>query len=1255
MEQYELTLSQRSINELQSFYSDTSISVICGAVIFEEKLDADVLAAAAERLIEKHDALRMRFVTEKGRTVQYAESGYAKPERMNFASRQEMREYCGGQAHTAFKNDGSQMFRMTVFTIPDGTGIMLCASHLISDAWTYSILAADVYNICRSMMNGEADVSDSRSYIDYIQKDRQYVLSEKYEADRAYWRKKYSGAIEQTPVRACRRCNTGISAKRFSAVLSDGLCSRTAEFCGENNISSAVLFEAAAIIYLAKLNSGNKSVTVGIPVLGRSSSADKKTAGMFISTIPLTIEVNKNESVLSVMRNISETKREIFRRRRIPYSEILRDIRAEKGFTGRLFDVMVSCQNARTNIKASTEWFSNGYSELPISIHFDDRDGCGRYTVNIDYQTDIFPDEAEIGLIFDRIVYIITQMIGNRDTAVSDISVIPENERKMLLHTFNDTSVPLPDKCVHEAFSEISEKYPDRTALVFHGEKYSCRQLDEMSDALVHYLIDSGIKRNDIVPIISKRSPYVIIAMLAVLKAGGAYMPVSPKYPHERIRTMLENVSAKIALVCGYECGFVPSAELESFDYSYTSEACYESSCSDDMCYVIFTSGSTGKPKAAAVTHRNVMNYCAENRFNVVGNIISDKERGIVSVTDIVFDIFVTESILPLLNGITVYLADDEQALSQKGLAGLVCDSMADIIQTTPTKMRSFMLDKKELGYLSGFRKIILGGEELTPDFCRELKKYTSADIYNIYGPAETTVWASAAPADENDIVIGKPLANTRIYIMDNGSELLPIGTAGEICISGECVGKGYFNEPLLTSEKFVPDPFVHGKTMYRTGDMGLVRADGNIEFFGRRDSQIKLRGLRIELGEIESVFGSFEPIQHSAVVCRTDANGEKYLAGFYTSEKAVDEKLLRAYISRRLPSYMVPRVFVRLAEMPLTASGKTDRKALQSIGINFAENAENYTAPSSEREEILCGLAAKVLGIKRVGIEDDFFELGGDSFSAMEFTALADSCGIVFSLKKVYECRTVKALCASLSEERSRKSRQLNALMKYPQRRTAEDLMIFSAFEKLTNAVYSFGVTGLDGLDLNNGRYIFCPNHESDLDCMWVMAALSRAVNINEICALIAAEHLDDPLHKMFFRISGGIPIERKGEFMPSLNRAVNVIRKRKRFMIIHPEGTRTRDGRLGQFKKGAALVSVKSGVKIVPVYIEGAGEIYPVCRRLPHLFDIRKAERYPLHISFGTPISPEGKTAEGLTEELRSAIISLGGSEAHGNRYRR
>lgn len=1230
MGKFGLTPAQRNIDDMQRFYSGTAISVLCGAVIFEEKLEPKLLFRAARLVIRRQEALRLRFCTENGRTVQYVSSeGGEDIAFAEFADENALRSYCQSQARLPFSCDG-EMFRMTVFALPERTGIMLCASHLIADAWTYSVLAHDVYEIYGQLSRGENADTEVQSFTSAAERRNSGKALEKQRDDLRFWVEKYADGASPTPVRTYRREETDASAERYTTIIPHDISAAVKSFCKENNVSEAVVFEAALVIYLSKINS-RSTVTIGVPVLGRSGAREKSTAGMFISTLPLTVDIGDHTDEL--FKNISNGHRDIFRHRDVSLGEILHGIKEKSGGSGRLFDAAFSFQNSRTDIPAKTEWFGNGWLEVPLSVHIDDRDSLGSFTLTIDHRTAVFPQSGEVELLAQRFIHILKQVVSGKN--IEKISVLPDDEFDMLIKRFNETGVGFAsDKCVHEAFSELAAKTPDRTALVFRGKSFTYAQLEEMSGALAAFLRDKGISRGDIVPIISVRSPYLIIAMLAVMKTGGAYMPVSPEYPAERIRFMLKNVGAKLALVCGADVDISEEIQLESFDYSYVSDTAPVKASPEDICYVIFTSGSTGKPKGTLISHRNVMNYCSSNRFNVVGGILGEDIRSIVSVTDIVFDIFVTESILPLLNGITIYLADDEQAASQRSLGRLIEESGAQVIQTTPTKMRSYLFDESYLGHLSKLKVIILGGEEFPPSLCTKLKKLTNAKLYNIYGPAETTVWSAFAAADEADMTIGKPVANTRIYILDEKMKPVPVGIGGEIFISGSGVGKGYLGEEKLTAERFLPDPFFIGETMYRTGDMGIMRTDGNIGFLGRKDFQIKLRGLRIELGEIENALCSFGGITNAAVVCRTDGRGEKYLAAFYTGAYA-DERELRRFLSERLPAYMIPNCFAHLAKMPLTASGKTDRKALPEVV--FAPSEREYTAPKNDAERKLCTYAAKVLGIERVGAEDDFFELGGDSFSAMELTALAMQDGFAFTPKDIYIHRTARKLAAM--EKSSEKRTDYGV---YPMERTSGDRRLFAAFAKLSHSLYSFKVTGLERLHPNE-KYILCPDHESDLDCMWVWTALGKTAKLDEVCALIAAEHLEKPVPKRVFRITGGIPIERKGDFAPALERALEVLTGEKRFLLIHPEGTRTRSGRLGKFKKGAALLSKKSGVKAVPVYIGGSGRIFPVYRNSPRLFDVEKLKKYSLTIEFGEPIDPKGRSSEEITEKLFRAVSEM------------
>lgn len=1241
MKLYPLTTSQKNILNIQQLYPDTSISNICGALIFNGKLDVGLLEQAVNEEIRLQDGMRLRFCKSNGETVQYVSSCRCeKYDFRKFDSPDELKRFGDEYALSPFELFDSCMYRATLFELCGKSGVLLCASHLISDAWTCSILANDILHIYNRLVGKEDAVLSERSYADYAQREQKYFNSEKYELDRAFWTEKYSKLPDPGPVKLIRTASVSPAAGRFSTVLPTELSTETDRFCKENGLSRAVVFETAVLAYLASINKENRSVTIGVPVLNRNNPSEKRTVGMCILTVPVTIEISDGESMLSLCGKTAACHRQVFRHRRYPYVDILKNLRGSKDFSGNLFSVMVSCQNAATDINASTCWFPNGFSENPLSVHFDNRDSSDSYTITLDYQKDIFQSEEEISLLAERIILIIKQLTEASDMTLEEISILPDEEYRKVVYDFNNTYADYPkDKCVHELFSVQAEKTPNKTALVFENEEFTYRRLDEMSDSIAVLLRERGIKHGSIVPVISVRSPYIIVAMLGILKAGGAYMPVSPSYPRDRIEYMLETAGAGLSLTYGCSFGLTEEIDLQGIDYSHIIKTPYNVNNSDNLCYVIFTSGSTGKPKGVSVSHRNVVNYCAENRYNVVGKIIGKDAKSIISVTNFIFDIFVTESILPLLNGITIYLANDAQCVSQELLGKLVTESGAEIIQTTPTKMRSFISDRSKLDYLSVFKTIILGGEEFPSDLYEKLRKYTSAEIYNIYGPAETTVWSSVQRVDACGISIGRPVANTHIYILDSSGRPRPVGIDGELCIAGDGVGKGYINRPELTAEKFIPSPFVKGEIIYRTGDSARMNADGSIDFLGRIDSQVKLHGLRIELCEIESVMSSFEGIRLAAVSDIHSDDGRHYLAGYFVSDGVTDIGALRAYLSSRLPAYMVPNYFMRLDEMPLTASGKTDRKGLPAPDIT--NHSAEYIPPETEKEKILCGILSELLGNNRVGVTDDFFEIGGDSLTMIEYSAAAQEAGIAFPIQYAFECHTVRELCGKL-EHCDSVSTHTERLGDYPEPRSVGDMRLLRLFAGFTRFFYDFEVSGLEKLDVGK-RYIFCPNHESDLDCMWVWTALSGFADINKTCALIAREHLDKKLPRIVFRLAGGIPIDRSGDFVPSMNRALKVLETEKRYILIHPEGTRTRTGALGKFKRGAAVISADSGISIVPVCINGAYEIFPPNKKLPRLFNFRKLGKYPLKISFGVPVDAKGKSTERITEEIRRQITEM------------
>lgn len=1017
----DLTIPQTNIWNLQTYYKGTSIVNNCGAVIFEKHCDAALLRQAINKIIELQDGLRLQFCEKNGQPFQYCKA-YTESIDIpykNFSTWQAFETF--GQKYSKIPMDGldQPVYRFLIFDVENKSGVFLCASHLISDAWSIGIIAGKIGEYYDLLEQNKEITDKEHSYMSFCKGEQEYLNSEKYSKDEAFWLDAYQEQPSVAFIKPAKGLAKKPEANRYSYLLSKEQTQTIDTFCKEHRVSQAVLFECAIILYLSKINSENANITIGIPVLNRTGREEKNAIGMCISTTPLSVTLNPKLTVKELFEIVTAKHFQIFRHQKFPYAHLLKKLHDKHHFSGNLYDVMVSFQNAKMDspIEAKTKWFGNGYCEVGLAWHVDNRDKKDHYTINVDYQTDLFQDEQEIEYLTQRMFYILEQMIHAPQSCIEAVEIVSQAEKIKMIAGFNDTFCQYQsEQCVHGLFAEQVRKNPDKVALVFQNQSFTYQQLDEKSNVLAGILKEKGICRGDIVPIISKRSWHVIAAMLGILKAGAAYMPVDPTFPKDRIEYMLELSEAKICLTYGYQQRLkAETLDLEEVNYDAVATNIPFVSQPNDPCYVIFTSGSTGKPKGVCLTHRNVCNYANANPNNIVVNCLAKNRKSIVSTTNIIFDIFVTESLMPLLNGVTIYLADDQQAVSQKLLNQLIVDNQIEVLQTTPTKMRAYLADKNEIQYLTQLKTIILGGEALTADLYTQIRKNSNAQIYNMYGPTETTVWSTNKEVTDADITIGKPIANTQIYILDEHQKVVPIGIAGELCIAGDGVGMGYVNRPDLTQERFIDNPFCAGTKMYRTGDLACWRNNGEIEYLGRIDTQVKIRGLRIELGEIESVMNEYPNIQIAAATDQKDDTGRQYLVGYYVAKGKVDEKELRQHLLAKLPKYMVPNYFVELETMPMTASGKIDRKNLPVPQINTV--ADDYIAPVTDQEVLLCKVLEELFEMEKISVTDDFFEIGGDSLRAIEYVAKAHHQGIELSLQDIFDYPTVRQMCEHLAK----------------------------------------------------------------------------------------------------------------------------------------------------------------------------------------------------------------------------------------------
>ena len=950
-----------------------------------ESLDVERFQNAVNKLIERHESLKTHFENQNGHIMQVIdESANVTVEAL---SSDDVLSFI-----RPFDLEKAPLIRVGYYK----NTVMIDIHHIISDGGTMPVFFKELNELYMGR-----DINTN-----IVQYGEFAVQEVNLEESKKYWLSVFDDEIPvlELPADIARTDKQSFKGNSVYDLIDIGLHNKITAKCKELNITPYVFYMSCFNILLSKF-SGNEDIVVGMPVSGRDSHF-LNTIGMFVNTVALRNKPEGNKTVIDLFNEVKANSVSAIDNQNYPFGELVKKLGVETSGRNPLFDVMFAYQSEQM----TDVIFGDKKAELlPVPITsakcdftFNIMPRNDDIVVMVEYCTDLYKGKT-IQKFVDAFKLILEQSLYE-NTFIKDIEAMDEVEKNTLLFNFNDTAVDYPrDKCVHQLFEEQVEKNPDKVAIVACDKTLTYAELNEEANRIAYSLIEKGIGRGDIVAFMLPRRSYLIATMLGILKSGAAYMPIDPDYPQDRIEYMLEDSGAKFCVTDKNISELLDNSNVNNPDAIVDGT---------DNCYCIYTSGSTGKPKGTLLTHSNVVNYVDNNNNNnVVHKIIKESYRNIVSVTTVGFDIFVTESLLPLANGMEILLASEEQAKLQSKLNDLIKVNPADVLQTTPTKMKSLIVDKEQLDYLKTVKVIILGGEALETTLVEELKELTGAEIFNIYGPTEATVWVTNTKIKDLDITIGKPIANTQIYIVDKYMKPVPIGVTGELCIAGDCVGAGYLNRPELTAEKFIDNPFGEGK-MYKTGDLAYWREDGNIAYVGRNDFQVKIRGLRIELGEIENAISSVDGINMSVVVVRKNSEGRQLICAFYTGEEKTSQEI-KAVIGEKLPKYMLPHIFTHLDEMPLTSSGKTNRNALPAVDLENIGSDREYVEPETPMQKALCRLLEQVFDTHQVGITDDFFDdLGGDSLKVIEFVAEAHSEGVYFALQNVFDYPTIEKLC---------------------------------------------------------------------------------------------------------------------------------------------------------------------------------------------------------------------------------------------------
>ena len=1005
--------------------------------------DCAILQRSLDEIVRRHEVLRTAIVTDDVGPQQRILPPAPVPlhrvslEHVPAAQRREEAAALAQQeAGTPFNFSTGPLLRAVLISLDEEQHLFVLNGHHIAlDGWSYTIIYTELCQLydayCAGLPSPLAEVP--LQYADYTLWQNA-LLDDEGETMRkqfAYWQQRL---VSHPPVlelpgdrpRPAQQSRRGAaSVHRLDPTLYDGL----KRLSRQEGATPFMVFATAFKALLARYT-GQLDLVIGMGVANRPRQELEALVGFFANTLALRTDLTGDPTFRELLARVKDGTLGAYAHQDMPVERLLDVLKIDRSLShSPLFQVMLFFQNFPSEeirlhglVLSPIEpgVISSGTSRVDLTLFAsEENNGLAMY---IEYATDLF-DAATIAAMAGHLQQLLQSALGDPDRRLSELELLTPAERRSVLHDWNDTARALPAGgalTAHALFEAQAARTPQAIALSHLGRELSYAELDQRADALARHLLARGVQPGELVGLFVKRSPDMLVALLGILKAGAAYVPLDPIYPAERIAFMLDDAQTRYVVTQRALAPLLPAGgpALVLLEEARLNEVAPPARvAAGETAYVIYTSGSTGRPKGVRLPHVAVVNFLLSMQERP-GITAADR---LCAVTTLSFDIAVLELLLPLTVGARIEIADPATAADGMELARLLDSSQASMLQATPATWRMLL----DAGWQSRPGMTMLcGGEALSRELADRLLA-GGGTLWNMYGPTETTIWSSVEKieADGAPIAIGRPIANTRLYVADAFLQPLPPGIPGELLIGGAGVAQGYHARPELTAEKFLADPHSPepGARLYRTGDLARWSRDGNMEVLGRIDNQVKLRGYRIELGEIEAVLGDQAGVRQAVVICREDRPGDKRLVAYLLSQpgQVLQAAALRDAIAPQLPDYMLPSAYVMLEQLPMTPNGKVDRNALP-VPDSEAAPGHSYVAPRNGDEELLCGLWQEVLGLERVGIEDNFFKLGGHSLLATQLVMRAQKAfGGELSLRLLFEAPTVAAFGAALMRNR--------------------------------------------------------------------------------------------------------------------------------------------------------------------------------------------------------------------------------------------
>jgi len=1024
-------------------------------------LNVAAMEQSLNEVIRRHESLRTTFETVDGRPVQVIAPELTIPlpvvglQHLPKAEREtEALRLAQEEAQQPFDLARGPLLRACLLRLGEEDHIILLTlHHIIGDNWSTTVLIQEVTVLYDAFSHDRPSPLPELllQYADFAHWQRNWLQGEVMETQLDYWKQQLAGLppLLELPTDRPRPPVQTYQGSYQTFVLPENLSQAIKDLCQQEGVTIFMVLLAAFQTLLCRYT-GQEDISVGSPIANRNRAEIEGLVGFFVNTLVLRADLSGDPSFRELLKRVREMALGAYAHQDLPFEMIVDALQPERNLShSPLFQVMFALQSTQMQ---SRSFPSSDLTVAPVEAH----SGTAKFDLTLfmvedadqlsgalEYNTDLF-DAATVERMLNHFESLLEGIVADPDQAIAELPLLTEAEWQQLLVEWNATTAPYPqDQCVHELVEAQVERTLDAIAVTFEEDHLTYAELNRRANQLAHHLQKLGVGTETLVGICVERSLEMMVGLLGILKAGGAYVPLDPTYPQERLAFMVEDSQVPVLLVqerlverlrigksANRQINASPQVICLDTDWAEIARESDGNPVSeatpDNLAYVIYTSGSTGKPKGAMILHRGLVNYLTWCQ----GAYPLEAGQGAPVHSSISFDLTITGLFAPLMVGRRVQILPEDIGVETLSTA-LREERNYSLVKITPAHLELLSQQLSPEEVTGRTRAFIIGGENLLGETIAFWQDHAPDTVLvNEYGPTETVVGCCVYQVPEGEhiegsVPIGRPIINTQLYILDPNLQPVPLGVPGELYIGGAGVARGYLNRPELTAKCFIPDPFTPtargggqggaGARLYKTGDLCRYLPDGNIEFLGRTDHQIKIHGFRIELGEIEAVLSQHPGVQETVALAREDTPGSKRLVAYFVSvqDPAPTVSELRGFLKEKLPEYMIPSAFVTLDSLPLTPNGKVDRRALPAPDQSRPDLEAEYVAPRTPEEEILASIWAQLLDVDQVGVHDSFFELGGDSILSIQVIARVNQAGLRLTPRQIFQHPTVAELAA--------------------------------------------------------------------------------------------------------------------------------------------------------------------------------------------------------------------------------------------------